>query len=281
MHHAHTNKVFTGGFDNKVMVEGFAALALLPLGYPDQSAERMAAGLTLARELDHPQTAVVAGHMAAQLHQLRGEAPLVQVLAKGAMELAEEYGLSLWVTYGLIELGWAEAELGDAQGGIEKMQRGLADYALTGARLRLPYFLGLLADQLGKSGRVEEGLAAIAAAVTAADNTGERYSISELYRIKGEILLKSGELLRGDVSPPIVSAFAEARACYLEALTIAKQEEMRWWQLRAALSMAHLDTECGRLDLADLMEIYSSLTEGYETAYVKQAKAVLESVRSA
>jgi len=180
-HRDHSNKVFTCGFDNKVMVECFVALALLALGYPDQSAERLATGLTLARELKHPQTLVVAAHVAAQLHQLRGEAPLVQVFAREAMELADEYGLALWVTYGLVELGWAEAELGDLQGGIEKMQRGVAEYEMTGARLRSPYFLGLLADQLNKAGRLEEGLAVMTKGLTLAEHTGEGFALPELH----------------------------------------------------------------------------------------------------
>ena len=128
MHRDHSNKVFTGGFDNKVMVECFAALALLALGYPDQSTERLAAALTLGREVGHPQTLVIAWHVAAQFHHLRGEASLAYERAKEAMELADQYGLALWVIYGLIELGWAEAELGNPQDGIEKMQRGLAEY---------------------------------------------------------------------------------------------------------------------------------------------------------
>jgi predicted ATPase len=74
------------------------------------------------------------------------------------------------VIYGLIELGWAEAELRDAEGGIEKMQRGLAEYE---AKLRSPYFLGLLADQLCKAGRLKEGLAVITKALTLAEYTGE------------------------------------------------------------------------------------------------------------
>ncbi len=227
IHHDHSNKVFTGGFDNKVMVECFAALALLPLGYPDQSAQRLATGLTLARELDHPQTLVVAQHAAAQLYQLRGEATLVQVFAKEAMELADEYGLALWVTYGLIELGWAEAELGDAEGGIEKMQRGLAEYEVTGAKLRSPYFLGLLADQLSKAGQLEEGLAAITKALTLAEHTGEGYALSELHRIKGELVVKTGDR-------------ALAQSCFAEALAIAQQQQAKFWELRARMSIDHV-----------------------------------------
>jgi DNA-binding winged helix-turn-helix (wHTH) protein/predicted ATPase len=248
IHHDHSNKVFTGGFDNKVMSECFAALALLPLGYPDQSGERLAAGLALAREVDHPQTLVVALHVAAQLHQLRGEASLAYERAKEAMELADEYGLALWVIYGLIELGWAEAELGNADGGIEKMQRGLAEYEATGAKLRSSYFLGLLADQLCKAGRVEEGLAVITKALAVAEHTGEGFAVSELHRIKGELFVKNADLLAAGKSRggrPAVSSLSQARDCFAEAMTIAKQQGTRWWELRAAMSMDRLQTRQG------------------------------------
>ena len=278
LHHDHTNRVFTGGFDNKVMVEGFAALALFPLGYPDQSAKRLEAGLTLARELNHPQTSVVAGHMAAQLHQLRGEAPRVQVLAKEAMELADEYGLALWVTYGLIELGWAEAELGDAKGGIEKMQRGLAEYEMTGAKLRFPYFLGLLADQLNRAGRLEEGLKVITRALILAEQTEEGYALSELHRIKGELFLKSGALNQADnhlTDSPRSMLLSQARTCFADALAVAKRQGARLWELRAALCVHRLDLMLGNPNHTQLAAIYSSFTEGFETADLKQAKAQL------
>jgi DNA-binding winged helix-turn-helix (wHTH) protein/predicted ATPase len=279
-HHDHRNSVFVS-FDNEVMLECFAAMVLLPLGYPDQSAARLAAGLALARELDHPQTLVVAEHIAAQLHQLRGEAPLVRVFAKEAMELADEHGLALWVTYGLIELGWAEAELGDAEGGIEKIQRGVAEYEVTGAKLRSPYFLGLLADQLCKAGRLEEGLAVITKALTLTEQTGEGYTIAELHRIKGELFVKSADLLAADKSAgdqSASSALSQAMACFAEAVTIASQQGTKWWELRAALSMDRLEMGQGNSKHTQLTGIYSSFTEGFETADLKQTRAQLDVV---
>lgn len=179
--------------DSRVMFECFAALALHMLGYPDESAQKLAAGLALARELGHPQTLVVAKHVAAQIHQMRGEAALVYQFAKEAAELAEEYGLELWRAYGIIELGWAEAELGNAQAGIEQIQRGLALHESMGSKLRSPYFLGLLADQFAKAGRVEEGLATITKAITMAERTGERYSLAQLDRIRTELSMQAAE----------------------------------------------------------------------------------------
>jgi predicted ATPase len=279
-HHHHRYSVF-GNFDSKVMFECFAGLALLDLGYPDQSAARLATALALARELGHPQTLVTALHVVAQCHQLQGEASLVYDLAKEALDLADEYGFAVWRAYGLIEVGWAEAELGNAKNGIEKMQQGFAEYEATGAKLRSPYFMGLLADQLRKTGRVQEGLAVVTDAITLAQNTGEGYGASDLHVIKGELLWKSDVPTAGHPpnDPSGISVLTQARACFEEALRIAEQQGARWRQLRAALKLAYLDVECGESARTYLPEIYSSFTEGHETAEFKQAKALLGLVR--
>jgi adenylate cyclase len=270
------------------MFECFAALALLALGYPDRSAARLAEGLALARAIAHPETLVVAGHVAAQIHQLLGEPALVYERAKEAMELAEEYGLAVWRAYGLVELGWAEAELGNGQNGIEKMQAGLAEYEATGAKLRSQYFLGLLADQLGKTGRVEEGLQAITKALTLAELTGEGYALPELYRIKGELVLKNGDRSpaekhpgrirsqKNEVSPVLV----EAQSCFAQAVAVAKQQQTRLWELKAAISMYSLHSQPANPAHPQLAAIYSSFTEGFETADLKKAKALLSAVLS-
>lgn len=234
--------------DSKVMFECFAALAFLALGNDDQSAERLTEGLALARQLGHPQTLVVAKHVAAQLHQMRGEAALVHEFAKAAAELADEYGLELWRAYGIIEMGWAEAEMGNAQGGIEQMQRGLALHESMGSQLRWPYFLGLLADQFAKAERVEEGLTTVDKAITIAERTGERYSLAELYRIKGELLIKTVERSRTsqlarNTNPPsaqVCTLFAEAQSCFAEALTVAKQQQAISWESKIIASMERL-----------------------------------------
>jgi len=258
---AHHNQCFSVFvvLDCRVMFECFAALALLALGRADRSAERLSAGLALARELGHPQTLVVAQHVAAQIHQIRGEAALVYDLAKEATELAEEYGLELWRAYGIIEMGWAEAELGNVQAGIEQMQRGLALHESMGSKLRSPYFLGLLADQFAKARRVEEGLAAIAKAITLAECTGEGYSLAELYRIRGELLIQAEGRRTDSVARNInplstegCTVLAHPQACFAEALAIAKQQEATSWDLEILASAERLEQEIasGKLEKA-------------------------------
>jgi len=254
------------GFDCKAMCECFAGRALWALGYPDQALERTARALDLARQLGHPQTLVVAGHFAAQLNHLRGDISGVEKCAKEALELAEDYGLELWSVYGLVEVGWVEAERGSSQQGINKMERALSGYAAAGAKIWTTYLLQLLADQLAKAARTEEGLAAIAEAIAYAEHSGENFSLAELYRMKGELILKSSDS----------HAVVQAQRCFEQALAIAKEQQARSWELRACMSMARLYTLQRKPDDNRLAESYSSFTEGHETADLTQAKIMLD-----
>jgi len=124
----------------------------------------------------------------------------------------------------------------------------------------------------------------IAQALTCAEQTEEGYAIAELHRIKGELLMKSSELARaGKLSADSsgISTLLEARASFDEALTIAKLQKTRSWELRAALSMYRLDLMLGTPKHARLAEIYSSFTEGFETADLKQARVQLKATAPA
>src|SRR5205814_6828402 len=137
------------------LTECSVARALWVLGFPDAALGRMQAGLAFARELSHPQSLIGAAHLAFQLYHLRGEPLIARGQASEVVKLADEYGLELWVALGEIDWGCAEAELGNAQQGIEHMQMGLAAYEATGGKLWSPYFMGQLADALAKAGRIE------------------------------------------------------------------------------------------------------------------------------
>jgi predicted ATPase len=183
----------TVAHDCKVVSECFAARALWALGNPEGALERMQGALAFAKELSHPASRVFAAHFASQLYQLRGEAVPAREQAREVLKLADEYGLDLWQAAGNIDMGWAEAELGNRQHGIEQMQRGLATYVASGAKLWCPHFLSLLADQLGKAGRVEEGLSAITKALTLAEKNEEWYPMAELHRVQSELLLQTAD----------------------------------------------------------------------------------------
>jgi predicted ATPase len=178
----------TVAHDCKVVSECFAARALWAMGDPESALKRMQEALVFATELSHPASRVFVAHFAAQLHQLRGEPELSHERAKEVAKLADEYGLDLWQALGDIDLGWSEAAMGNAESGIDQMQRGIKAYMAAGAKLWCPYFLGLMADRLGKKGRAQEGLSAIAEALVLVEETGETYPLPELHRIKSELL---------------------------------------------------------------------------------------------
>jgi DNA-binding winged helix-turn-helix (wHTH) protein/tetratricopeptide (TPR) repeat protein len=211
------------GHDCKVLSECFAGRALWTLGFADEGLERIEAGLAFAREISHPQSSVGAAHFASQFHQLRGEPLLARAHAIEVLKLAEEYGLEYWVALGKIDLGWADAEMGQEHG-IALMRQGLAGYEARGGRLWSTHFLGLIAGQLLKAGELEEGLSTILKAITQSEQSGERYALAELYRIKGELIIKSGDR-------------ALARSCFEQSLTIAKQQQTKAWELKAQASM--------------------------------------------
>lgn len=185
-HHNHPYTL-TIAHDCKVVSECFAARALWNLGEDDLALKRMKGALDLARELSHPASWLFAAHFSAQLHQLQGDAVAAHERAREVVKLADEYGLDLWQAVGDIDLGWADAELGNPEDGIERLQRGIKTYMATGAKLWCPHFLGLLADQLGKAGRLEEGLETISTALHLAETSSEYYPVPELQRIERDL----------------------------------------------------------------------------------------------
>jgi len=136
-----------------------------------------------------------------------------------------------------------------------------------------------LADQLSKAGWLDEAFEGITKALALAEQTGEGYVVSELHLIKGELFLTSGKLIKAGKLPggsSELSTQMQARACFAEALTVAKRQRTKYWELKAALSMYRLDLMLGNSNHNQLAEIYSSFTEGFETQDLRAAKAILD-----
>jgi predicted ATPase len=293
-HRNHRYAAFIG-HDCKVVSECFAARALWALGYPDRAEERMAAALAHARDLGHPQTSVVAAHFLAQLHQLRGEVTLAHERAKEVVELADEYGLDLWLAFGNIDLGWAEAELGKAETGVDRMQSGLAAYETTGAKLWRPHFLGLLATALARVQKLEEALGVAAEATALAESSQEMYSLPELYRIRAQLLIMRAAahyVDRSDRFPKsstkkqakqtnhaISSELVEANQYLAPALALAQRQQTKSWELRLLVTQNLLDAVQGLQEAhhSQLRDTYAWFTEGHGTMDLRHARIILES----
>jgi predicted ATPase len=149
------------------------------------------------------------------------------------------------------------------------MRQGVAAWRATGAELVRPYFLALLAEAYGKGGQAEEGLAVLAEALEVVHHTGERWWEAELYRLKGELLLAV-----------FAENHVEAEACFQQALAITRRQQAKSLELRAAISLSHLWQQWGkRAEAYDLLApIYGWFTEGFDTADLREAKALLDAL---
>ena len=166
--------------------------------------------------------------------------------------------------------GWALGEQEPSAELVASMRQGLGAARATGAGLFTPYWLALLASIHGRLGQAEEGLVATAEAMTEVARSGERFWEAEVQRLKGQLLLQADAGNEG-----------EAEACFHRAIEIARSQKARSWELRAATSLARLWRDQGKVDAArDLLApIYGWFTEGFDTAGLKDAEALLEELR--
>jgi predicted ATPase len=273
------------GIDAGVACLSIAAWTLWHLGYPDQALKRSNEALELAQALSHPSSLVFADYFFGVLRQFRGEVCAAQETAEGLIALSAEHGLPDWLAWATALRGWAMAEQGCNEEGIAQIQEGLAASRATGAELLRPYHLCLLAEACTETGRLDDGLSALTEALTAADEHEIRHYEPEMHRLKGELLLRRQAEPNGaeQTSPPVAhrtvdSNIAEAQSCFQRAIEIALKQSAKSLELRATTSLARLLATQGRRDEARTMlsEIYGWFTEGFDTADLKDAKALLE-----
>jgi predicted ATPase len=187
----HCSHAFLYGQDPRVTCLSFAACALWWLGYPDQALQKSREALTLAQGLSHPHSLAFAlGFAAAWLHQYRHEVPLTYEWAEATFRLSTEQGFAFWINWGTILRGWALVEQGQGQEGIVQIRQGLDTFWSMREEFAQTYYLALLAEAYGIVGQAKEGLIALAEALAAVDNTGERFYEAELYRLKGQLTLQ-------------------------------------------------------------------------------------------
>jgi len=263
----HRAAAFLYGDDAGVICHSFSASTLWYLGYPGQGLVRSQEAVILAQQIAHPFTLGFTLCWAAQYHQFRREVRFTQERAEATIILAEEQGFPFWRAFGSILRGWALVHQGQAQEGIEQIHQGMVDYHATGAELGQTHDLAILAEAHGTIGQPEAGLTVLAEALTLADTTGERWYEPELYRLKGELLLQQSS-----------DNQAEAETCFQQAIAIAQNQQAKSWELRTTTSLARLWQQQGKRDEARqvLGEVYYWFTEGFDTADLQEAKALLE-----
>ena len=163
-----------------------------------------------------------------------------------------------------VPAGLGLAAQGQGAAGVAQMQQGLAAYRATGAEAKAAV-LALFAEAYGGSGQAEDGLRLLEVAVAVMVKTGERSDAAELSRIKGALLLQQA-----------VPDVGQAEACFQQALAVARRQQARSLELRAAVSLARLWQQQGRrAEAALLAPVYGWFTEGFDTADLQEAKALL------
>jgi adenylate cyclase len=261
------------GVDPEVFSRSCVGWPLWILGYPDRALARAAEALALSRGLPHPLGQAHAMYYLTSLHQLRREARQSEEWAESLLRLCDEQEIALYDMFGRIWWGWALAGQGQREKGITQIRQGLAAKRARTSQTVEGQALSLLAEVLGEDGEIDEALAAVAEALTFVERTGESCNEAELHRLQGELLLRQG-------ARSAEGAQAAAEACFRRALEVSRRQQAKSWELRATLSLSHLYQKQGKAAEARQMlaDIYSWFKEGFDTADLQEAKALLASL---
>jgi len=267
---SHWALVRQGGSYLRVPSQASLGIALFCLGYPDQASARSSAAIAEAQSLSYPPTLATGLSIGARLLSLVGENLALGEVAGQLSAVATEHGFPVERASGTIFCGWIRVENGDVAEGISLLRSGLAAYRATGVEMYMPHNIALLARACGIARQIEEAVILLDEALRIVERTGERWFAAELNRHKGQLLLRQGRT-------------EAAEELYRKALSIAQEQEAKLWELRAAVSLARLRRDQGRrAEACDLLApIYGWFTEGFDTADLKDAKALLDELGSA
>ena len=248
----------------------YMALTLWLLGYPAQALARSQQALTLGDEQSSPFALAVALFYTGMLRvYLRREEPIAQEQADAAIRLATEQGYAELLRSATCLRGAAVAAQGQETEGIAQMHQGLDHLRAAGARMPLARWLPFLAAAYAMTGQAAAGLGVLEEAWVLVHNHGIRLYEAELYRLKGELLLAL-----------TAENHAEAAACFHRALDIARHQQAKSLELRAAMSLSRLwQCQGKRAEARQLLaDVYGWFTEGFDTTDLQEAKALLEAL---
>jgi len=264
----HRGLAFLFGQDPKSRCLGCASWVLWTLGYPDRAREYSAEAVAYVRELSHPFSLAFALFVDATAQLLCRDWQQTQELALECLGLSTEHGWAQFWAWSTWTHGVTLAEQGETQEGISQMRQGLSACESIGSAFGRSIFLSFLVEGYRQAGQIEEALAVLAEAAAFADQTGECWFESELQRLRGELLLAQGE------------DAAEAERCFDTAVQVARSQEARSLELRATLSLCRLWEKQGKREQARqaLEPIYGWFAEGFDTADLQEAKALLQTL---
>jgi predicted ATPase len=259
------------GQDAGVTILSFRSLALWLLGYPEAALRDADDAIRNAREMGQAATLMLALNHTAIPYTLCGNRAAAAARAQEVVALAEEIGSLYWKAYGLMNQGSVLALAGRTSDGIEMLISGIAAFRATGATLWIPFGLPHLARAHAELGQFEAAWRCIGEAMNLAETTKEIWCEAEIHRTAGEIALMSPE-----------SDAAKAQVYFERALAVARGQQAKSWELRAAMSLARLKRDHGKRDAAHdlLAPVYNWFTEGFDTLDLKEAQALLDELHA-
>jgi tetratricopeptide (TPR) repeat protein len=268
LHHYALDSVF--GLDTGLECLIWSSCVAAILGFPDQALERINIELQTALErLSHPLTTASIFSNIAMHHYFCRDADATHRAAQRALALTGQHKFSFWLTGAMVLNGWAVAQLGQPEAGIEQLQQAIVSLRADETELIRTPCHGLLAEALAQVGKIEEGLHHVAEALDLADTTGMTYLQAEHYRLKGELLLAQD-----------MAHEEAAEAAFCQAIAVAQQQEAKLFELRATVSLCRLWQRQGKTAEVHqlLAAIYNWFSEGFTTRDLVEAKALLDSL---
>ena len=248
------------------------------LGYPSQAEERIHQAVSIGKNTNHPFSEAVSLHFKTVLYQYRGEAEEVNTAATQMLQICQEHGFSAWEAAATVLKGWAFAAQNCPEEGIAMIREGINAWKETRGELLMPLFLALLGQAHQRAGQYKLALQTLDTALRVITRTGERTYAAELARQKGELCLILAEETETGSNANTQSTVAQAESYFQEALAIARQQNAKSWELRAALSLSELwRTQNRGEDAYNLLQpIYAWFSEGLDTDDLVRAKNLLK-----
>ena len=259
------------GQDVRVAILSFRSQAVWVLGYPEAAMADADQAVSYAREIHQAGTLMYALGVTSLTHVNCRNYATASALEDELAALVDETGALHWKGSGMSVRGWLLALSGKASDAVHMIIAGVTSYRSTGATVGLPLMLSYLASAYAELGRFHDARRCVGEAMTTMETTEERLYEAEIHRMAGEIALKSPERDQ-----------AKAQAYFERALSVARQQQAKSWELRAAMSMARLWRDQGKRDEArDLLApVYGWFTEGFDTLDLKEAKKLLDELLS-
>jgi predicted ATPase len=252
--------------DHRVHRLYYLAWALIHVGYPEQALQSALEAMARARTLSHPHTTAYANAYFGMISLLRREPDEAREVGEQLFAMCSEYGVADFLAAAIGIRGTVLASRGHEEG-IPLIEQWVASGRKTGLKIAQPLELCWLAEACIAFNHFDQASEALDEALTIAESDGARYCEAETHRLRGELLLRKSK-----------SSRVEAETCFVRATEVARQQSARWWELRATVSLARLLVKQGRRDEAHKMlsDFYSWFTEGFGTADLKEAKALLD-----